>query len=51
MIWLVEKGDVLGWNMSDAYIINGPKFLPPSLRGKANKYKILQGEEPNKPPR
>ena len=36
---------------TDAYIIRGPKFLPPSLRRKTNKVNALHGDEPNEPPR
>ena len=36
---------------SDACIILGPKFLPPSLSIKMNQFKALHGEEPNEPPR
>ena len=31
---------------SDAFIIRGPKFLPPSLRIKMNKFNTLHGDEP-----
>ena len=36
---------------SDACIIRGPKFLPPSLRRKTNQFSALHGDETNKPPR
>ena len=35
---------------SDACIIRGPKFLPPSLRININQFNALHGEEPNEPP-
>ena len=36
---------------TDACIIRGANFLPPSLRGKMNKFNALRGNEPTKPPR
>ena len=36
---------------SDACIICGPKFLPPSLRGNMNQFNALNGDEPKEPPR
>ena len=36
---------------SDACIIHGPKFPPPSLRRKMNYFNALNGVEPNDPPR
>ena len=38
-------------NKADAYIICGPKFLPPSLIRKMNKCNSLHGEEPSETPR
>ena len=35
---------------ADAWIIRGPKFLPPSLRRNMNQFNALHGDEPNKPP-
>ena len=36
---------------SDACIIRGPKFLPPSLRRNMNQLNALHGDEPKDPPR
>ena len=36
---------------SDAYIIRGPKFLPPSIIIKMNQFNDLFGEEPTDPSR
>ena len=35
---------------ADACIIRGPKFLPPSLRIKINRFNALHGEKTNEPP-
>ena len=35
---------------ADAYIIRGPKFLPPILRINMNPFNVLRGDEPNEPP-
>ena len=36
---------------SDACIIRGPKFLPPSLRRNINQFNAIHGDEPDEPPR
>ena len=36
---------------SDACIIRGPKFLPPSIRINMNQFNALHGNEPKEPPR
>ena len=39
------------WQKSDACIIRGPKFLPPSLRRKMNQFNALHSDKPKEPPR
>ena len=36
---------------ADAWIISGPKLIPPSLRRKMNQFNALHGNEPKEPPR
>ena len=36
---------------ADAWIIRGPKFLPPILRRKMNQFSAIHGDKPKEPPR